>query len=96
MATAGIADCTHPLRTGVADFVAGLKELERDLITKDKIAQYMAATTLKPEALHDYVWWRDSFYTRNLIFRDELFEVMTICWSPGQKTAIHTHNGQLG
>src|SRR5439155_189952 len=45
---------------------------------------------------HNFVWWRDSFYTRNLIYRDELFEVMTICWSPGQKTAIHTHNGQLG
>lgn len=96
MSTSQIADCTHPLRTSVADFIAGLRELERDLITKDKIAAYMAATTLRPEALHDFTWWRDSFYTRNLIYRDELFEVMTICWSPGQKTAIHTHNGQLG
>jgi cysteine dioxygenase len=87
---------THPLRTSVADFVVGLRELEQDLITKDRIAQYMASTTLRPDALSEYVWWRDSFYTRNLIFRDELFEVMTICWSPGQKTAIHTHNGQLG
>ncbi|HEY6413870.1 MAG TPA: cysteine dioxygenase family protein [Edaphobacter sp.] len=94
--TSGISGCTHPLRTSVPDFVAGLRELERDLITKDRIAEYMAAMTLRPEALHDYVWWRDSFYTRNLIYRDELFEVMTICWSPGQKTAIHTHNGQLG
>jgi cysteine dioxygenase len=89
-------DDTHPLHTSVGDFVAGLKELERDLITKDRIAEYMAATTLRREALDHFVWWRDSFYTRNLIYRDELFEVMTICWSPGQKTAIHTHNGQLG
>jgi cysteine dioxygenase len=87
---------THPLRTSVGDFIQGLKGLEKDYITKDKIAQYMAATPLRAEALNDYVWWRDSFYTRNLIYRDELFEVMTICWSPGQKTAIHTHNGQLG
>lgn len=87
---------THPLRTSVADFVAGLRELERDLITKDRIAQYMAAATLRPEALANYVWWRDDLYTRNLIYRDELFEVMTICWSPGQRTAVHTHNGQLG
>lgn len=87
---------THPLHTSVGDFVAGLKELERDLITKPRIAQYMAAMPLRAEALKDYVWWRDSFYTRNLIYRDELFEVMTICWSPGQRTAIHTHNGQLG
>ncbi|WP_213806292.1 cysteine dioxygenase family protein [Granulicella sp. dw_53] len=87
---------THPLHTSVGDFVQGLKELERDYITKDRIAEYMAATPLRAEALKDYVWWRDSLYTRNLIYRDELFEVMTICWSPGQRTAIHTHNGQLG
>ena len=87
---------THPLHTGVADFIAGLQELERDLITKNKIAEYMAAMPLRAEALKNYIWWRDSFYTRNLIYRDDLFEVMTICWSPGQKTAIHTHNGQLG
>jgi cysteine dioxygenase len=87
---------THPLHTSIGDFVAGLKELERDLITKDRIAQYMAAMPLRAEALKNYVWWRDSFYTCNLIYRDDLFEVITICWSPGQKTAIHTHNGQLG
>ncbi len=87
---------SHPLRTSIADFVAGLRGMEGDLITKDRIAAYMAATPLRPEALNGYVWWRDSLYTRNLIYRDDLFEVMAICWSPGQKTAIHTHNGQLG
>ena len=92
-ATAGL---THPRHTSVGDFVAGLKVLERDLITKDRIAEYMAAMPLRAAALSNYIWWRDSLYTRNLIYRDELFEVMTICWSPGQKTAIHTHNGQLG
>ena len=60
MSAPAIADCTHPLRTSVADFIAGLRELERDLITKDRIAAYMAATTLRPESLHDYVWWRGS------------------------------------
>lgn len=87
---------THPLRTTMDDFIAGLCALEADLITKDRIAAYMAATVLRPESLSRYTYWRDSFYTRNLIYRDELFEVMTICWSPGQKTAVHTHNGQLG
>src|SRR6185437_3588397 len=94
--SSAIARTTHPLRTGVPDFVAGLRELERDLITKDRIAEYMAATTLRPDALKPYTFFRDDFYTRNLIYRDDLFEVMTICWKPGQKTAIHTHNGQLG
>ncbi|MEO5761978.1 MAG: cysteine dioxygenase family protein, partial [Vicinamibacteria bacterium] len=25
-----------------------------------------------------------------------LFEVMAVCWKKGQKTPLHTHNGQLG
>ena len=87
---------SNPLRTSVEDFVQGLRGLEADLITKDGIAAYMASTPLAPEALNGYVYWRDSIYTRNLIYRDDLFEVMAICWAPGQKTAIHTHNGQLG
>ncbi|PYQ17828.1 MAG: hypothetical protein DMF81_26765 [Acidobacteria bacterium] len=35
-------------------------------------------------------------YTRNLIYRDGLVELMAVCWAPGQRTVIHTHNGQLG
>lgn len=86
----------HPLRTTVEDFLDGLKSFERDLITKNNIRTYMEATHLHAEALLPFTHFRDDQYTRNLIYRDELFEVMTICWKPGQKTAIHTHNGQLG
>jgi cysteine dioxygenase len=51
---------------------------------------------LSAEALRPYSHFRDQFYTRNLVYRDSLFEVMVICWTAGQKTPIHTHNGQLG
>ena len=30
------------------------------------------------------------------IYRDDQIEVMAVCWQPGQRTVIHTHNGQLG
>ena len=40
--------------------------------------------------------FRDDRYSRNLIYRDPIFEVMAIGWKPGQKTPVHTHNGQLG
>src|SRR5262249_27117997 len=30
------------------------------------------------------------------IHRDEFVEIMAVCWAPGQRTVIHTHNGQLG
>jgi Cysteine dioxygenase type I len=86
----------HPLRTSVDDLIHGLQSFERELITKELVRQFVDATRLTPEELKPYTFFRDEYYTRNLIYKDDLFELMTICWKPGQKTAIHTHNGQLG
>ncbi|MAF64552.1 MAG: hypothetical protein CMJ84_02680 [Planctomycetes bacterium] len=33
-------------------------------------------------------------YTRNLLFRDERYELLALCWSPGQESPIHNHMGQ--
>ena len=87
---------SHPLRTTLEDLVEGLKKFEQHLITKDAVRGFLEATPISSEAVRPYAFFRDDFYTRNLIYRDNLFEVMTICWKPGQKTAVHTHNGQLG
>jgi cysteine dioxygenase len=87
---------THPLQTTVEDLVANLVSLKRETITTELVTRCVDATPVGIEALKEYIWWRDEFYTRNLIYRDDLFEVMAICWKAGQKTPIHTHNGQLG
>jgi len=87
---------THPLHTSVRDLIEGLRTLEAQTITKPRVAEFLAASPIRVEALSPYIFWRDNGYTRNLIYRDALFEVMAICWGPGQKTPVHTHNGQLG
>jgi cysteine dioxygenase len=87
---------THPLHTTVCDFVEGLRSLETSPITKARVLEYFSEVNLRSNALAPYVYWNDSFYTRNLIYRDDLFEVLALCWLPGQKTPIHSHNGQLG
>lgn len=33
-------------------------------------------------------------YTRNLVERAPSFELMILCWGPGQESAIHNHEGQ--
>lgn len=33
-------------------------------------------------------------YTRNLIAREERFELMVLCWGAGQESPIHNHEGQ--
>jgi predicted metal-dependent enzyme (double-stranded beta helix superfamily) len=80
----------------VADFIETLKGFERDPITRDRVLHYLRETALDRSSLDPYVHFRPDTYTRNLIYRDDLIEAMAVCWSPGQRTVIHTHNGQLG
>lgn len=80
---------------GIDDFVERLRSIETGLITRDNVLDLCESVQIRDESLAPYMIWDDSFYTRNLIYRDPLFEVMTICWQPGQRTAVHTHNGQL-
>ena len=87
---------TNALSTTVEDFIQGLRSFERDVISKDAIARYCDSVRLRADALKTYTFFREDIYTRNLVYRDDLFEVMVICWKPGQKTPVHTHNGQLG
>jgi len=80
---------------GIDDFVKRLRSSEGGPITRDGILDLCDSVRISDASLAPYVKYDDSFYTRNLIYRDPLFEVMTICWQPGQRTAVHSHNGQL-
>jgi cysteine dioxygenase len=86
----------HPLKSRVTDFIAGLKILEKSPITSEQVMEYVAQMRPSFEALAPYVLWNPEHYTRNLIYRDAFFEVLALCWLPGQRTPIHSHNGQLG
>ena len=79
----------------VENFIEKLRGFEQGLITRDSVLDFCASVQVSDASLAPYVHFDEKFYTRNLIYRDDLFEVMTICWQPGQKTAVHTHNGQL-
>src|SRR5512140_2013186 len=83
-------------RVGVGDFVDVLRSFESGPITRDRVAELCNETEVDRASLDRYVHFRDDTYTRNLIYRDPTFELMTLCWRPGQRTVNHTHNGQLG
>ena len=77
-------------------FVDGVKRLSEGIITKQKIYDYLVAYEIRPEDLEKYKSWVPDRHTRNKIFRNDLIEVMLICWPVGAITPLHTHNGQLG
>lgn len=80
----------------VATLVDELKRTEGAPITSDRIAAVMNDLTLDEKTIRPYVRFAGDHYTRNLVHRDAHFDIMVLCWKPGQGTPIHTHNGQLG
>ena len=79
-----------------AQFVDGIRELSRGLITKQTIYDYLVRYEILPADLEQYKNWLPDRHTRNKIFRNQMIEVMLICWPVGAITPLHTHNGQLG
>eukprot|EP01102_Stenamoeba_stenopodia_P005352 TRINITY_DN1595_c0_g1_i1.p1 TRINITY_DN1595_c0_g1~~TRINITY_DN1595_c0_g1_i1.p1 ORF type:complete len:224 (+),score=44.64 TRINITY_DN1595_c0_g1_i1:53-724(+) len=41
----------------------------------------------------EYLMWDEKRYTRNLVLKNEIFEMIIICWNEGQQSPIHDHNG---
>lgn len=80
---------------GIQSFIEKLCTFEHHLITRDAVLDFCAGVQVSEASLAPYIHFNAQSYTRNLIYRDDLFEVMTICWPPHQRTAVHTHNGQL-
>ena len=42
----------------------------------------------------DFATWSTKKYTRNCIELNDRFELILLCWEPGQKTPIHDHGGE--
>jgi len=80
---------------GVGDFVDSLKAFSAGPVTRDSVLELCEGVQISDASLAPFLYFDEHYYTRNLIYRDDMFEVMAICWQPGQRTAVHTHNGQL-
>ena len=50
---------------------------------------------LEHGTLAPFLHFANARYTRNLIYRDELFELIALCWAPRTASPIHNHAGQL-
>lgn len=80
----------------VAEFVEGIERISQGVITRQVLEEYLATVMPSTEELRDYEHWFEEKHTRNKIFRNDMIEVMLICWPVGVRTPLHTHNGQLG
>ncbi len=85
-----------PAGVSADQFIDGIRQLSEGVITKQKIYDYLVAYEIRADELEQFKQWLPDRHTRNKIFRNDMMEVMLICWPIGAMTPLHTHNGQLG
>jgi len=78
----------------ISDWVKGLSALAAPQFTLEYVFGYLMDRGIEPRTLAPYLNWSLGSYTRNLIHKCELFEVLAICWESGQFSQIHNHRDQ--
>ncbi len=78
----------------ISDWVQKLAAVPERDFTLENIQNFILAHSICPESIKKYLFWSKGNYTRNLIFKNNLFECMAICWEIGQFSRIHNHRDQ--
>jgi cysteine dioxygenase len=61
--------------------------------TQDLVA-FLSSIQVAPDTLDPYLTWDRQHYTRNLIDKTPLYELIAICWEVGQFSSVHNHRDQ--
>lgn len=60
----------------------------------EPLRKFLGQTPVDANSLASYLNWDRQHYTRNLIDRTRLYELMAICWEVGQASSVHNHRDQ--
>lgn len=83
-------DFSQPLK----NFIEQLDLLAQKEFPTDGILELFRKNPLSMEDFKSYIFYKKEFYTRNLIHASKDYELLLLCWSPGQKSPVHGHEGQ--
>ena len=82
-------------RVSIKDFVNNLQKLaEHDFDNVEIPLAFLRAHPVDPDSLQPYLFWNQQHYTRNLIDKTGLYELLAICWEVGMTSSIHNHKDQ--
>ena len=81
-------------RMTITEWVKGLAAIPERDFSLETVQDYIVGHAVLPETLDQYLFFSKGSYTRNLIFKNDIFECMTICWEIGQASRVHNHRDQ--
>ncbi len=78
----------------VSELAAGLAAIPEAEFTHRGVLDFLRGNRVDAATLGPYLYFSADHYTRNLILRTPLFELIAICWESGQRSAVHNHRDQ--
>lgn len=71
-------------------------QLEALAMQPGKMQDILERLVIPAAELQSHTRFSNKSYARNLVHKTGEFEIMVMCWHPGQRSAIHDHAGSLG
>jgi len=82
-------------RFSVKDFVSELQKFPESAFNETgQILRFLQETPVSSDSLMPFLTWDRQHYTRNLIDKTPLYELIAICWEIGQVSSVHNHRDQ--
>ncbi|HYO63870.1 MAG TPA: cysteine dioxygenase family protein [Pyrinomonadaceae bacterium] len=78
----------------LGQLVEGLCAIGPEDFCVGNVHDFLLRHPVEVSSLEPYLFFNKEHYTRNLIFKNELFELLAICWEAGQCSLIHNHAEQ--
>jgi cysteine dioxygenase len=86
---------TAAKQVSIENFVAQLRQFpEAAFQPTEPLRRFLQDNPLNPDTLAPYLHWDRQHYTRNLIDKTALYELIAICWEVGQASSVHNHRDQ--
>jgi cysteine dioxygenase len=80
----------------ILDWVRGLAAISAQEFTEANVLRYLTHNGIDRPTLTPYLFFSSKCYTRNLIYKNDVFECLAVCWDIGQSSSIHDHSSRLG
>src|SRR5438128_9567811 len=79
----------------IQDFVAQLRTFPARAFDQiHELIAFLSSTQVAADSLAPYLTCDRQHYTRNLIDKTPLYELIAICWEVGQISSVHNHRDQ--
>lgn len=78
----------------ISDFARELRAVSEKDFTIPNVQRFLREHHVAPDTLAPYLLFDPQHYTRNLIDKTDLYELIAICWDSGQASSIHNHHEQ--